>query len=338
MSDHTAFFLLILLLYAAMQKSRSLIRFFLLSMGFGFICLVRINYIFFAPLLAFVFYDSFSELWQNKRNYLYAALCGTAGFMIVFIWQLVLNKIQFGAPFIWPYSLHEYAPDRGFVWSVVPYGFKFLCQTKYIYIVLGVSSLVFIPERKTRVLLTLWIFPTLLFFCGYPIVFNNPIRFIFALYPALTAAIVMNPVWKAAWNIRIKAALAVGSLCLLCKSNIYYFYLQPWDFGKYGISGRAYIIIQCVIFLFSCAVIFTMRKEVKSDDPDIIRHFRFLILFTSVFFLGSVCVYIAGVLVLAAFVYGLRDTWAVILQISGGKVSSEDQIPEKKLSSGNFTG
>ena len=84
MSDYAAVFLLIILLYAAMKQSRSLIRFFCLSMGFGFLCLVRINYIFFAPLLAFIFYDSFSGLWKNKRNYLFAALCGKAGFMIVF--------------------------------------------------------------------------------------------------------------------------------------------------------------------------------------------------------------------------------------------------------------
>ena len=325
MSDYTTVFLLILLLYAAMKKSRSLIRFFLLSMGFGFLCLVRINYIFFAPLLAFVFYDSFSDLWHNKRNYLYAALCGTAGFMIVFIWQLVLNKIQFGDPFIWPYSLHEYAPDRGFVWSVVPYGFKFLCQTNYIYIVLGISSLFFIPERKTRVLLTLWIFPTLLFFCGYPIVFNNPIRFIFALYPPLTAAIVMNPVWKAAWNIRVKAALVVFTSCLLCKSNIFFIPFPPWNLGKYGFPNIVFIISQCVIFLFCCTVIFTMHKEVKSDDPDTIRHFCFLILFTAVFFLGSLCTYIAAPLVLAALVYGLRDTWSVIRQINGGTKIAEQK-------------
>ncbi len=316
MSDYTAFFLLIVLLYTAMKKSRSLTRFFLLSMGFGFLCLVRINYIFFAPLLAFLFYDSFSELWQNKRSYLYAALCGTAGFMTVFIWQFVLNKIQFGSPFIWPYSLHQYAPDRGFVWNVVPYGFKFLCQTNYIYIILGVSSLFFIPERKTRVLLTLWIFPTLLFFCGYPIVFNNPIRFIFALYPPLTAAIVMNPIWKVAWNIRIKAALVVFSACLLCRSNI--FYLQPWDLGKYGLSGRAYIIIQCAVFLFCCAILARMHREIRPDDADTIRHFRFLILFSAVFFLGSACIYLAGLLVLAAFVYGLRDIRIVLRQPQQG--------------------
>ena len=236
--------------------------------------------------------------------------------MTVFIWQFVLNKIQFGSPFIWPYSLHQYAPDRGFVWNVVPYGFKFLCQTNYIYIILGVSSLFFIPERKTRVLLTLWIFPTLLFFCGYPIVFNNPIRFIFAFYPPLLAAIVMNPVWKVAWNIRIKAALVVFSACLLCRSNI--FYLQPWDLGKYGLSGRAYIIIQCAVFLFCCAILARMHREIRPDDADTIRHFRFLILFSAVFFLGSACIYLAGLLVLAAFVYGLRDIRIVLRQPQQG--------------------
>lgn len=315
MGDHAAFFLLLVLLYFSMKRSGSLIRFFVLSMGFGFLCLVRLNYIFFAPLLAFVFYDSFSGLWKNKRNYLHAALCGTAGFMIVFIWQFVVNKIQFGSPFVWPYSLHLFAPDRGFVWNVVPYGFKFLFQSNYIYMTLGLSSLFFIPDRKIRAILTLWIFPMLLFFCGYPIVFNSTIRFILPLYPAFAAAVVMNPVWKASWPVRIKAALIVFCSCVLCKSNLFFIHFQPWNLGKYGISNTVFIIIQCVICLFCCAVIFSIRKELKADYANTIRHVRFLILFTAVFFLGSVCIYLAGLLVLAAFAYGLRDTVAVIRQI-----------------------
>ncbi|MBQ9337972.1 MAG: hypothetical protein IJS14_11825 [Lentisphaeria bacterium] len=321
MSDYAAVFLFVVLLCFAMKKSRSLLRFSILSMGFGFLCLVRINYIFFAPLLAFVFYDSFSELWKNRRNYLYAALCGTAGFMLVFVWQFILNKIQFGSPFIWPYSLHEYAPDRGFVWNVVPYGFKFLFRTNYVYLVPGIASLFFIPERKTRALLALWIFPTLIFYSGYPIIFNNPVRFIFALYPPLLAALVMNPVWKTAWTIRIKAALVLFCACVLCKSNIFYPSFQPWDLGHFGVSNTAFMVIQGAVFLFCCAVIFSMRKELKTDPADTVSSFRFLILFTVVFFSGTVCPYIAGVLALAAFAYGLYDTWLVIREIMTGKNS-----------------
>ena len=309
MSDYAAVFLLIILLYFAMTKSRSLIRFFILSMMFGFLCLIRINYILFAPLLAFVFYDSFSELWKDKRNYLYALLCGTAGFMIVFGWQFVINTIQFGSPLVWPYSLHPYAPDRGFVWSIVPYGFKFLCQTNYVYLILGISSLFFIPERKTRVVLFLWIFPTLLFFCGYPIIFSSPVRFILALYPPLLAAVVMNPVWKSARNVRIKSALVVVCSCVLCKSDIFFSQFQPWNLGKYGVTNTAFIIVQGVICLFCCAVIFSMCKELKDDYVNTVRHFRFLILFTAVFFLGSLYIYFSGILILAALVYCLRDTW-----------------------------
>ena len=317
MCDYMTVFLLVILLAASMKKSRSLIRFFVLSMGFGFICLVRINYIFFAPLLAFVFYDSFSELWKNKRNYLYAFLCGSAGFMLVFVWQFVVNKIQFGSPLVWPYSLHEFAPDRGFVWNVVPYGFKYLCQTNYVYLILGISSLLFLPERKTRALLTLWIFPLLFFFCGYPVVFNSPIRFIFAIYAPLLAAAVMNPVWKAAWSVRIKAALVVLSSCLLCKSNVFFIYFQPWNLEKIGWPNTVFMITQGVVCLFCCAVIFSMRKELEADYANTIRHFRFLLIFTSVFFLGSVCIYISAILILAAFVYGLRDTWTAIREIAG---------------------
>ena len=249
------------------------------------------------------------------RNYIYAALCGTAGFMLVFVWQFVVNKIQFGSPFIWPYSLHEFAPDRGFVWNVVPYGFKFLCQTNYIYLILGLSSFLFIPERKIRVLLTLWIFPTLLFFCGYPIVFNNPVRFILAIYAPLLAAVVMNPVWKAAWPVRIKSLLVVCCSCLLCKSNIFFVYFQPWNLEKTGLPNTVFMISQGIVCLFCWAVLISMRKELKADYVNTISHFRFLVIYTSIFFLGSACIYIAAVLVLAAFAYGLRDTWLAIREI-----------------------
>ena len=315
MSDYAALFLLVILRYGSMQKSRSLIRFFLLSMGFGFLCLVRINYIFFAPLLAFVFYDSFSELWNDKRNYLYTVLCGTAGFLAVLIWQLILNRIQFGSPFIGPYSLHKYGPDRGFGLDIIPYGFRFLCQTNYVYLILGLSSFFFLPDRRFRALLTLWIFPVFFFFVGFPGVFQHPFRFIMALIPLLVAAMVLNPVWQAAWTVRIKAALVVFSSCLLCKSNIFFTHFQPWNLGKYGLSNIDFLVIQGLVCLFCCAVIISMRKELRTDYANNISHFRFLILFTAVFFSGSVYVYIAALLVLAAFVFGMRDVFAEIRQI-----------------------
>jgi len=317
LSDYAAVFLLMVLLYVSMQKSSSLIRFFVLSMGFGFLCLVRINYIFFAPLLAFVFFDAFSELWKDKRNYLYAALCGIAGVMVVWIWQLILNKIQFGSPFIGPYSTHKYGPDQGFAWNVIPYGFKYLCQTNYVYLIFGLSSFIFLPDRRIRALLTLWIFPLFLFFIGFPGVFQHPFRFILPLIPLLIAAMVMNPVWQAAWPVRIKAALVVFSSCLLCKSNIFFTHFQPWNLGKFGLSNLDVMVIQGLVCLFCCAVIVSMRKDLRTDYANTIRHFRFLIVFTSVFFLGSVCIYITGLLVLAALIYGLRDTFAEIRQIWG---------------------
>ena len=330
LSDYTAVFLLIILIYASMKKSSSLIRFFVLSSGFGFLCLVRLNYILFAPLLSFVFYDSFSELWKKKRNYLYAALCGIAGVMAVWIWQLILNKIQFGSPFIGPYSTHKFGPDQGFAWNVIPYGFKFLCQTNYVYLILGLSSFIFLPDRRIRALLTLWIFPMFFFFVGYPGVFQHSFRFIMPLIPLLIAAMVMNPVWQAAWPVRIKTALVVFSSCLLCKSNIFFTHFQPWNLGKFGLSNLDVMVLQGLVCLFCCTVIASMRKDLRTDYANTIRHFRFLIVFTSVFFLGSVCIYITGLLVLAAFVYGLRDTWAEIRQIWKKTPSMSQRVNEIK--------
>ena len=126
----------------------------------------------------------------------------------------------------------------------------------------------------------------------------------------------MVPIRQAAWIVRIKAALVLFSSCLLCKSDIFFTYFQPWNLGKLGISKTDFMVIQGVVCLFCCAVIISMRKELRTDYANTISHFRFLILYTAIFFLGSVCVYIAAPLFLAAFVYGLRDTWMVILNIN----------------------
>jgi hypothetical protein len=77
------------------------------------------------------------------------------------------------------------------------------------------------------------------------------------------------------------------------------------------------MVIQGLVCLFCCAVIISMSKELKNDYANTVSHFRFLIVFTAAFFVGSAWPYIVGILVLAAFVYGLRDTWTVIQNISG---------------------
>ena len=92
---------------------------------------------------------------------------------------------------------------------------------------------------------------------------------------------------------------------------------QPW-ICTLGIQG--------LICLVCCGVIFSLRKDIRADYSNTIRHFRFLILFTAVFFLGSSCPYVVAILVLAAFVYGLRDTLIFIIApekpdlLSGRKV------------------
>ena len=171
----------------------------------------------------------------------------------------------------------------------------------------------------------------LLFFTGYPIVFNSPVRFIFALYPPMLAAAVMNPVWQAAWPVRSKAALVVFSSCLLCKSNIFYPYSQPWNLESLGISNTAFMVIQAVVCLFCCAVIISMRKELRTDYTNTISHFRFLILYTAVFFLGTVCPYIVGILVLSAFIYGLRETFLHVRQIRENPFSKNAGFSDYEL-------
>lgn len=163
-------------------------------MGYGFCCLIRINYIFFAPVLAWICLEKMEE--KKGRLLCQTALAAAGGFLTVFIWQLVINFHHFGDPLIFGYSLHyldfppEKRPDTGFNWSTLweLRHIKFLLGANKLLMTAGIAGLLFVKERSTRIALTLAAVPLILFFLGYTHTYCDARRFILMAFPMLLAA------------------------------------------------------------------------------------------------------------------------------------------------------
>ena len=198
MSDTPALLTLLLTLLLAQKLPFSLRNAFILGCAFGFCCLIRINYIFLAPVLAFVVLEKMPD----KKNKILALtfLCAAGGFLTLFIWQLLINFHQFGNPLTFGYSLHyldfapEKRPDTGFNWSTLfeLRNIKFLVGANKLLMITGIAGLLFIRDRYTRIALTLTAVPLLLFFFGYTHTYCDARRFILIVYPVFLAAFALS--------------------------------------------------------------------------------------------------------------------------------------------------
>ena len=194
MSDTPALLTFFGTLLLAQKLSFSLRNVFILGCAFGFCCLIRINYIFFAPVLAFVVLEKLPA--KDYKTLLHAFLCAAGGFLTLFIWQLLINFHQFGNPLTFGYSLHyldfapEKRPDTGFNWSTLLElrHIKFLLGANKLLMTAGMAGLLFTKERSARIALTLAAVPLILFFLGYTHTYCDARRFILMAFPMLLAA------------------------------------------------------------------------------------------------------------------------------------------------------
>ena len=173
--------------------------FLILAAGlFGMTCLVRLNNIFFAPVLGLILVERFMprlKTWQDLAMFL---LVGGASFMAAVGIQLAVNYLQFGDAWTFPYSLHALdraAGDRpadGFTFATLLKGtnLRYLLESNLGVMSCGAAGLLLMQERRLRAVLGLWALPVILFFCGYSHTFCDAVRFILTAYiPLLTAAV-----------------------------------------------------------------------------------------------------------------------------------------------------
>jgi hypothetical protein len=169
---------------------------------FGTACLVRLNNIFFAPVLALILVERFMprlKTWQNLAIFL---LAGGASFLATVGIQLAVNYLQFGDAWTFPYSLHALdrsAGDRpadGFTFATLLKGsnLRYLLESNLGVMSCAAAGLILMRERRLRAVLGLWALPVILFFCGYSHTFCDAVRFILSAYIPLLAAAVWVPV------------------------------------------------------------------------------------------------------------------------------------------------
>lgn len=125
MSDTPSTFFVLLCILLCVFLPAKIRSIALIAFVFGFACLLRINNIFFAPLIAWLFWCRFN-IRLLEWNFIIKALLTAVGvFMATFGWQLVINKMQFNHFFTFPYVLHGGAND-GFQWFFVNQGIRYL--------------------------------------------------------------------------------------------------------------------------------------------------------------------------------------------------------------------
>jgi len=153
---------------------------------FGLACFLRINNIFFAPVVAYLLWKRNADV--PLRQILAHGLAAVATFLVCVAPQFVANHLQFGNFLTFPYVLHGNHASQGFEWSYVPSSTHFLMGTNWIYMAMGTIGLVMLCRQPAGQLFALWSVPLILFFCGYTVTGASPMRFTLTVYPALLAA------------------------------------------------------------------------------------------------------------------------------------------------------
>ncbi len=317
-SDQLGMLFLFLTLFCALLLKVSTRNLIMVSILFATTCLIRINSIFYAPLLGFILYLNYADLLKVPAARLRLVFYGVFAFLAVFSLQLVVNFHQFGSPFTMPYVLHtENDSVKGFVLKLVPYGLHFLSASNHAIFVLGTLSLFFIPDRKSRAVLALWIYPVLFFFTGYPVVYNNYSRFILPVYPAFMAAIFLNGIWKQRLSavLRSLGILLAGVLLTAPGDAPAIRRYLPWGLEWQGVRPETMDAVRWAVIAISVVVLATFVKDIlRAREAGVslresLRVPLFLGLFLIVFYAGNY--WITGVAMLCAFLYGLYD--AIVL-------------------------
>jgi len=317
-SDALCMTFLFLTLFCALSLTASTRNLIIVSILFATTCLIRINSIFYAPLLGYILYLNYADLLKVPPNRRRLVFYGLFAFLAVFSLQLIVNFHQFGSPFTMPYVLHT-ANDsaKGFVLKLVPYGLYYLSASNHAIFVLGTLSLFFIPDRRNRAILALWIYPVVFFFTGYPVVYNNYSRFILPVYPAFMAAIFLNGIWKQRLSVVLRSLGILLSGVLLTAPGdapaIRRF--LPWGLEWYGVRPETMDAVRWAVVVISVLVLATFAGDIlrarKEGERlrEALRVPLFLCLFLIVFYAGNF--WVTGAAMLCAFLYGLYD--AIVL-------------------------
>lgn len=222
LSDPASLFFVMLCILLGIFRIRGLSRMILISALFSFACLIRINNIFFAPLIAFLFWEGNKELFREKpARLLRDAFCCLCAFLCVFLPQFLINMRDFASPFTWPYVLHDTASQGFRLSALMGGGMTYFVKCNLLLFSFGTAAILFMKEKVQRILFILWVFPLSLFFSGYVCFPASPIRFIFPVLFGLAAAIGCGAFWNVSWNRRTAWGALLPLFLLILAYNPY---------------------------------------------------------------------------------------------------------------------
>jgi hypothetical protein len=282
----------------------------IVSAIFALACLTRLNNIFFAPLLLWLLWNQFKLKLVNLKYLLKFLTSGALTFLVIFSSQLIINKIQFGSIFTFPYILHTADVYKGFILSCVPDGFDFLCHVNLAYIVPGCLAMVFIKDRKNKLIMILWTMPLFFFFCGYPALGAGSTRFIMITYFAFLASLVLVDFWNKI-NCRSRTIIilimTIG-LLLTAPSNYQLDILLPWRWGEQTWGRQLSTILNYAIPAISVILAMTLYREPRV----MIFAFLFILLFfsCSVWLIAPL---MCGLLIYAIIIF-IKDIFSAVIK------------------------
>jgi hypothetical protein len=281
MSDTPSMFLIFLCIYSAISLQFGKKVLFLIPFLFGIACLIRINNIFFSPLIAYILWCALKEKLSSFRQMAGCVLVTLTVFLLVFSPQLIINKLQFGGFLTFPYILHANQSHKGFDLASLSNGIIYMIGCNYVYFAFCAVGLFFMKNFRTKTILVLWAIPLTIFFCGYPVVGASPVRFIMPAYAAFIASFVCMDIWdevscrtKYLLLFLISITVLLVSPCFRFESP-YPFDMENLKFGK-DVNLILNICMPLVLFFFS---LFFLKSN--------FRIFLFLMVFLVLFYSGS---------------------------------------------------
>ena len=241
MSDTASALLVMLCFLVILYLRRPLIP---LALLFGFLCLIRINNIFFGPVLFFLLILRYREMLKKKGAFLLFCFIGSLCFLSVFSSQFVVNYVQFGNPFAFPYILHWNNASQGFLLSEFPGGFQYTCLWCNACLAWALPSLLLMKDRLLRTVLVISVMPMILFFSGYAEWKNFDMRGMISLYPFLFAAPFLSDWWKdVPKKVLICGVSAAGFATLFTSTPIRFFTLLPWHLESVPHGKTIYCVL-----------------------------------------------------------------------------------------------
>jgi len=187
LADTASTFVVTLTLFlATFLRRRDWVCHVVLGAVFGLACFLRINNIFFAPVVAYLLWRRNVDLPIPRIFWHGAAAVGT--FLLCVAPQFIANRLQFGSFLTFPYVLHGNGASQGFEWSSVRYSTHFLMGTNWLHMAAGVVGVLMLCHRPAGRLFALWSIPLILFFCGYTVTGASPMRFTLSIYAPLWGA------------------------------------------------------------------------------------------------------------------------------------------------------